>query len=120
MRRALHVFALALAVLAVAGCKQRTGDLTIVTNRTVNLDAVDLDSLPTAQRIEGNDEVLMILGIPTGIPDLEAAVDDALDNGQGDVMTDVVMYRTHWSAILFGKVGIRVVGDVIQTRRTGK
>lgn len=102
--------------LFVSGCTQRIGDMTVITNRLVNLDRVDLDKLPTKKRVIGEDSRWMVLFIPLGMPTLKDAVDDALNKGGGDVMTDAVVRETFWWAILFGKMGLVVEGDVVKTR----
>ena len=61
----------------------------------------------------------IIVFIPTkGNVTLEAAIDDALRKGQGDVMTDaVVHYWTWYIPYIYGQTGWEVVGDVVKTRR---
>ena len=104
------------AVPLAVGCSTRMGDLTIASNRNVSLDAVDLDSLPSRRRVEGRSTKFVFLFIPFGIPRLEEAIDDALDRGQGDVMTDISIHSTGWW-FLVGQTGIVVKGDVIDTRQ---
>ena len=106
---------LAVVIVAVAGCRTRVGDLTVVTTRNVNLDSVDLDTKPTLRNVEGRDTVFMFLFIPFGFPHLEDAVDDALDKGNGDVMTDVSIHQGGWW-FLVGESYIAVQGDVVRTR----
>jgi len=108
------LFGLLLAFLAV-GCSTRMADLTVVSNRSVNLDAVDFDSLPVERRVEGRSSSFVLLFIPLGAPSFEEAIDDALERGQGDLMTDVTIHSTSWW-FLVGQNGIRVQGDVRNTR----
>jgi len=108
------LFGLLLAFLAV-GCSTRMGDLTVVSNRNARLDALDFDSLPVERRVEGRSSSFVLLFIPLGAPSFEEAIDDALERGQGDLMTDVTIHSTSWW-FLVGQNGIRVQGDVRNTR----
>lgn len=106
---------LGIAVL-LSGCSMRIADMTMITTRIVSLDRVDLDKLPTKQRVVGEDTRWTVLFIPLGTPTLKDAVDDALSKGGGDIMTDVVVRRVAWTAILFGMESIQVEGEVVKTR----
>ena len=70
------------AALAVAnGCVTRTGDLTVVATKNVpSLNATERGSF------EGKDCKVF------GIPNLEEAIDRAIEKGDGNAMTDVVLY----------------------------
>ncbi|MBZ0166757.1 MAG: hypothetical protein K8I00_08105, partial [Candidatus Omnitrophica bacterium] len=72
--------------------------------------------LPQTKYVEGEDSTFMLLFIPLGLPQLEDAVDDALNKGNGDLMTDVVVHDKSWTAILFGKLTISVKGTVVNTK----
>ncbi len=87
----------------------------MASTRITNLDKVDLDQLPARRNVEGRDIKFVFLLIPMGIPTLEGAVDDALQKGGGDVMTDVVVSQYGWW-FLVGETGFVVKGDVINTR----
>jgi hypothetical protein len=101
----------------VSGCTIRTADMTLMSTRMVNVDRVDLDKLPTTRRVVGEDRKWMVLFIPLGIPHLKDAVDDALNKGNGDLMTDAVVYQSGWTTLLFGQSVLRVEGDVVKTRK---
>ena len=108
--------ALLVVVLAsLVGCKQRIGQLSVVTTRNVNLAEVDLDKAPTERMVVGDDTVFILVFIPFGIPTLQDAVEDALAKGGGDVMTDVTVHRRWWWFIV-GQEWIEVTGDVVKTR----
>lgn len=106
-----------LVVLSVlAGCRIRTGDLTIAATQLTELDKIDLDASPVQRGVEGRSSVWIILFFPLGVPNLQSAIDDALDQGGGDLMTDVALYREEWW-FLVGQSAIIAEGDVINTRR---
>ena len=67
----------------------------------------------------GKEVTHIIIFIPTGgPPTLEGALDDALDKGNGDVMTDAVVKFWGWYIpYVYGQHGWSVEGDVVKTRR---
>jgi len=107
---------LGIAILA-SGCSRRIADMTLMTTRIVSLDRVDLDKLPTKRRVVGEASRWWVLFIPLGLhPTLKEAVDDALNKGGGDIMTDAVVRVSGWTAILFTVETIEVEGEVVKTR----
>ena len=118
IRRLGLILALLALSLGSFGCSSmRIGDLSVISSRNVNLDKVDLDTLE-GTRVTGKDGVLLLLGlIPLGgLPNLEEAMDDALNQGGGDLMLDAVVRSTSWSAIIVAEVAIEVEGEVVKTR----
>lgn len=118
-RAALFVLAVTVTT-ALAGCTLRLADLTVVSTRDVSLDRKDLDRLPRTPRVRGEDTAFWFL-IPLeefgiGVPHLGDAVDEALQNGGGDVMTDAVVHYSSYWLVLFGWSSIAVEGDVIETQ----
>ncbi len=101
-------------VVALTGCTQRFADLTIVSTRNIDLSNATLDAR-SGRRVKGEDCKPIILFFPTGTPNMETAVDRALEKGQGNVMVDQVSYARNWWAILYGENCIEVEGSVIQT-----
>ena len=117
MRNCWHIVAGALLAITLSACSIRTADMTLMSTRIVHLDRVDIDKLPTTKRVVGETSKTTILLIPFfGLPQLKDAVDDALNKGNGDLMTDAVVYQSQWTAILVGGMTIRVEGDVVKTR----
>jgi hypothetical protein len=116
--RQLCLLSLAIGFATVlVGCSIRVADMTLMSTRIVALDRVDIDKLPVTRRVVGEDSRWNILGIPLGVPHLKDAVDDALNKGNGDLMTDAVIYQTGWTAIIVGQNSLRVEGDVVKTRK---
>ena len=69
---------LALAVVFVSSCTTRQADFTVMTNRLVKLDRVDLDSLPRKERVKGEETKLvqlMLIPFPLSTyPTIEGAM----------------------------------------------
>lgn len=112
-----------LSIVAVAGvlgigsvaCTARIADLTLVSTRNVDLSDTKLDA-KTGRRVKGEDCKYAILGlIPLGVPNLEAAVDDALTKGGGNVMVDQVTSQSGVYFVLASQMCILVEGTVIKT-----
>ena len=93
----------------------RQADFTVLSNKNVNLDGVDLDSLK-GQRVEGEDSKWWFLFIPLGWPKLESAVDDAMSKGDGDLITDAIVYTSGYHWLLFGKSSLSIEGVLLKTR----
>ena len=115
-KTAAALLCLALAGVGV-GCSARMASWTVISTRNVALAEVDLDKMPTAHDVDGYDMKWHILGIPLGVPRIEGAVDDALSKGNGDLVTDAVLYQESrpW-LLLAGQVGWRMRGNVVRTR----
>ena len=120
-RRSSVLLALLLSSVLASACTMRQGDFTVMTNRMVNLDRVDLDELPRQKRVKGEEtkliELFFIPFPPSSYPSIEGAVDDALNKGDGDLITDAVITMTRTSFILGTTQKITVEGDVVATRR---
>ncbi|MDY0270036.1 hypothetical protein [Trichloromonas sp.] len=97
------------------GCSVRLGDLSTISTQNVNLDKIDLDSLPQVKGVTGKDTKFVFLFIPFGVPHLEDAVDDALEKGGGDLITDAVIHARGWW-FLIGQNTLEVKGNVVKTR----
>lgn len=102
--------------LFISSCSLRLADLTVVTTKNVNLDKVDLDSLPQTKNITGKDSKFIFLFIPFGSPQLKEAIDDALAKGNGDILVDAVVYSKWWW-FLIGENSIEVKATAVKTRK---
>lgn len=96
------------APLFLAGCSTRLGDFTIVSTKNYERSL----EYRNVGRMEGKDMALVIIGIPTGAPTIEDAVDDAIEAGGGVYLTNAVIRYSAWNVILVGQMGYKVEGDV--------
>lgn len=109
----VYFFCMITVILFLSACTIRQADLTAISTREVNLHGVDLNSLPK-KRVVGEDSSFVFLFIPFGLPQLEDAIDDALDKGGGDLMLDAIIYTRSWW-FLIGEETIKVKGSVVNT-----
>ena len=85
------------AVMTLAACETRVGDLTFVSTRNIDLSDAHLD-IKTGKRVSGEDCRVNPLGIRLfGLPNLKDAIDEALTVGGGNLMVDqVTRVRGEW------------------------
>ena len=105
-------------ILLISGCTTRIADLTLISTKNIDLSNAALD-MRKGQRVKGEDCKIALLGlIPLGTPNLEAAVDDALVKGNGNVMVDQVSYHKGIYFILASQSCIQVEGTVLNASTT--
>ena len=107
-RNIVFAFALFFVFGLIAGCTQRIADFTFISTRSVDIGG----KYKKIARYTGSDSRIDILTIPFGIPDLKKAVDNCIDAGKGDLLTDAVVDFNQWTAIAYGERKYVVSGDV--------
>lgn len=117
--RGILASACALALLVGSGCAVHHGDFTVVSNKLVDVSKFELGKADRKKGIVGEDIVhIVVLFQIGGIPTVEAAIDDALEKGNGDVLTDASIDSWFWYIpYIYGQTGWRVKGDVVKTRK---
>ncbi len=111
MRKNIGICLGLLFVFLCVGCTTRMADLTVVSTRNVR----GIDYVEKA-RIKGEDCSHIILVFPTGVPNLEEAIDDALTKGHGDAMVDAVIYhKGFYIPPFYGQNCYQVEGTVVNT-----
>ena len=99
----------------LAGCVTKS-DCTVMSSKIVRLNDFELDKADRKQA-HGEDVRHWFLFIPFGAPpSLKEALDRGLENGGGDVMTDVRVENWGWSILLYSQGGWSVDGTVVKTR----
>lgn len=107
--RTLVTAMLALAVIGLAGCTYRVGDFTMIASRNIQRDA---NYVQTGSAVKGADVKHMIIFIPTGYPNIEDALDDALARDGSDYMTDASLHYSYWFIpAIYGQIKFTVTGD---------
>ncbi len=100
---------IACAVVLTAGCSQRIGDFTLISTKNVEIGG-KYKKLP--DRFKGEDKKDMVLAIPLGIPDLKTAVDNCIEAGGGELLSNAVLESSFWTVVVWGEQKYTVTGDV--------
>ena len=95
------------ASMIAAGCSFRVADLTLVSTKNIDLSHARLD-MREGRRFKGEDCKFVF---SFALPNLEDAIDDALEKGGGNIMVDQVTYQK--SRLFFAC--IEVEGTVLNT-----
>jgi len=102
-----------LFIVISSGCAHRVADLTLVSTKNIDLNNTVLD-IRSGERVKGSDCALSLLGlIPFGVPNLQEAIDSALEKGNGSIMVDQVTYLKQYYFVLGGSSCIEVEGTVL-------
>lgn len=101
--------ALAAAAVILSGCSQRIGDFTLISTKNVDIGG---KYRKLEQRYTGEDVKMTILTIPIGVPDLKQAVDNCIEAGKGELLSNAVVESSFWTVILYGEMKYVVKGDV--------
>jgi len=123
MKLSAHVvvklFIMVVFVFAVSGCTIRQGDFTVASNKIVRLSEFELEKADRVKGVEGKDVTHILVAFPLGgPPTIGGAMDEAMEKGGGDVMTDLVIKSWGWYIpYIYGQVGWSVKGDVVKTRK---
>lgn len=105
---------LALALM-LSACTVTHGSFTVMSNKIVDIKNFDLGK---SERIKGENMEHIIIFIPTGVPSITNALNDAFDKTDTDIMTDVTLKSWYWYIpYIYGNAGWEVSGDAIKTRR---
>tara|TARA_B100000315_G_scaffold235813_1_gene251039 strand:- start:231 stop:665 length:435 start_codon:yes stop_codon:yes gene_type:complete len=105
------IIKITLVALFFVGCTQRLGDFTVMSTRNVDLNA---NYVKVENNVRGQDKKQIIIFIPTGTPNIESAIDQALKSVDGGaVMTDVSLtYKWFYIPYIYGEYIYEVEGDV--------
>lgn len=118
MRRAAAL-ALSLALLAASGCATHSSRFAALSSQPVPVLGFPLDGAKVVPDVSAEVKMHFILWVPTSTvsPTLQDAVDAALERGGGNLLLNATV--EHWTVLvpfLYGQMGWRVRGDVVQSR----
>ncbi len=117
--KTLNLIALAVMLALTPACVINHGDYTVLSSKLVDTKDFDLSKAERARGVVGEDYVEIIIFFPFGKlnPTVEGALDAALSQHGGDLMTDVTLeYFSWYIPLIYGREGWRVKGDVVRTR----
>ena len=96
-------------ILFLTGCV-RTHDFTMISTKNVILGS---DTMKSKGTYEGEDTRSIIIFVPLGEPSIKEAADRAMERGGGNLMLNVVLYRSYWYVpLIYGEVTYTIKGDV--------
>lgn len=95
------------------GCQSLEMRLALVVPSGVDPERVSLERLDEGVEVYGRDQVDMVVVVPFGILDFEAAVMDAIEGRTDVVLVDVVAIRAYWWALVYGRGTLIVRGMMV-------
>lgn len=99
-----------LGALLLTSCTQRILDFTIISSKNIDLSK-GASFERGSERVEGIDKVHIIVGFPTGTPNIKEAIDRAIESVPGAVaLLDGVLSYSSWNAIFYGQIKYIVEG----------
>ena len=103
----------------LGGCAINHGKFTVASDKIVRLSEFELDKADRVKGVEGKDVTHIIIAFPIGsMATIGGAIDDALEKGDGDVMTDVTIEQWFfYIPYIYGQANWHVKGDVVKTRK---
>lgn len=116
MSRRIRAGVIALLALSVGACATRS-DFTAISGKNVNLSDVRIDRSKSKGRVEGADCMKIIVIFPTsGPPNLEEALDRAVEGVRANVLLDAVVEYSYWYIpYIYGETCWKAQGDAYDT-----
>lgn len=111
--KSLITIAFAAALLA-CGCTTRIGDFTVASTKNMDIKK-SLHRTEDKVRNVGVDKKHFIVFIPTGIPDMKEAMDDAIEKSPGAVgLSNVTMKYRYWVIpLIYGQFWYEAEGNPV-------
>jgi len=109
-------------LLSALGCRTRVADFTIISSKNIDLSRA-AEFVRGDSRIEADDRIHIIVIVPTGVPNMKAALDRAIEATPGAIgLLDGVVYEVGWYIpLIYGTAGYEVQGTpLIDPARTGQ
>ncbi len=112
--RAMIILSLLTLAIMLQGCVNRIGDFTLASTKNIDLQG-GLHAVSERARVEGSDYKLFLFYIPFGIPNLEEAMDNAIEQTRGAVgLTNVTVKAGQYGLFPYIAIlGLHVEGDPV-------
>ena len=106
-------------LLLLPSCVFNHGDFTVLSNKSVRISEFGMKDADRVDGVVGKDVQEIFFIFPTiRNPSMEYAIDRALDEGNGDFLTNANVKVWSWYIpYIYGQSGWTVSGDAISTRR---
>ena len=106
------ILTIAITVVVLSGCVNRLGDFTVMSTKNMDIKRT-LHSVDTGKRLTGDDTVLILL-FPWGTPNLEEAIDNAIEKDKRAVgLSDVTLKSFIYGIGFLGIAGFEVEGNAV-------
>ena len=112
------VISLCVGIL-LSACTRSQGTFTIISNRNVNLDNVNLLKMPVKRNVEGSSVEHTVVIIPFGEmnPNISSALEDGCSIANGDVFVNAeIKESSFYIPYLYGRSSVTVKGDVLKIK----
>ncbi len=99
------------ALILLSGCSQRIVDFTVISSKNIDLSrGADFKRSPV--RVKGEDRKMIIIFIPTGIPNAKEAMDNAIESVPGAVglLDGVITQHSWYIPYIYGESWVEVEG----------
>jgi hypothetical protein len=99
-----------MVLVGMEGCSQRIGDFTVISTKNVDLGT---NYVKIKSNGEGKDLKHWIIIFPIGVPNIKSAIDDSLNQNDGDVIMNAVIESGFWYIpYIYGQSWYAVKGDI--------
>lgn len=107
-----------LIILMCSACSIDHGNFTVISNKIVDIKNLNLNKTPKVRNIEGEDLAHTIIFIPTKIPTLSAALNDAFCKSDTDLIINANVSMTYWYIpYIYGQQYWTITGTGVKTRQ---
>jgi len=117
VNKGMRIYLLSFALMTALGCSTMPmGSFSVLSTKNVNINDQKFELV--RRRVKGISKRPIIIIIPMGSPIISEAVDNALNNGQGDILTNVTLtVNSFYIPYIYGESSYEIVGDVLKARR---
>lgn len=98
-------------LLFAVGCSSQYGQLTVASTKSIDIQNKKLQKVKSD--VTGTHSYPIIVLFPMGQPTIQGAIDDALKQGDGDLMMNATIVLKQWYIpYIYGETKFEVKGDI--------
>ena len=108
------LIAVAISLMLVTGCVHRIGDFTVASSKNMDIKRTTY-RVDESERLTAQDTSHIILFIPTGQPNMEEAMDNAIEQRAGAVGLSNVTVKSGfwWIPYIYGQSWFEIEGNPV-------
>ena len=106
--------------MSLSACTRSQGTFTIISNKNVNLDNVNLLKMPVKRNVQGESLNQTITAVSFGEmnPNISSALENGCSKANGDVFVNAEIRETSfYIPYIYGRSAVTVTGDVIKIKK---